>query len=122
MVSTIGAHGIEYGLDIAMILDRAVGDATARGLDLQHRLQPVQAARAVAHNRDVDLLLARQRFDLAGDFICAAGDRCGIERDIDAQAHRSASASTRSSFLRSRRPTSLPSIIADGATEQRPRQ
>ena len=46
-------------------LDRTVGDAARRRLDLHHRFQPVEAARAVAHDLDRDLLPRRRGADRA---------------------------------------------------------
>ena len=54
---------------------RAVGDAPAVGRDLDHRLEPEQAARAVADDGDVATLLGRGERDPVSDLV--GTDRAG---------------------------------------------
>ena len=85
-------------------LDRAIGDPAVAGHDLDHRLEPVHPARAVADDLDLELALDRRGGDRGCDLVGADGDRRGIARNVNAKrAHRSASASSVSSFLASRR-------------------
>ena len=102
---------------------RAVGDAALRRLDLDHRLQPVEAARAVADDLDVRVPRAAA---------------CALELGRNASAPTAsapASQGTKTRAVtarpprRSRRPlrhragrSAAPSSMADGATAQRPRQ
>ena len=122
MIAAIGDHHIEHAFHIFQF-NRTISNAACAGHDFQQRLEPMHAARAVAHDFDRYLALGGGRSDCACDFVGAASDRRGVPRDVDAErAHRSTSARRPSSFLASRRATTLPSIIADGETEQSPRQ
>ena len=68
-------------------------------LDLDERLQPVHAARAVAHDDDVELAGLRFKRKRLGDAVGAEREGCGITGNVDANAHRRASAT--SSFANS---------------------
>ena len=122
VLTAAGDHRIEHAVDVGE-LDRPIGNPALFRHDLEHRLEPMHAARTVAYDFDLDLALCRRRHDCSRNLICAAGNRCSVARNVNAErAHRSVSATRASSFLSSRRATILPSIIADGDTEHRPRQ
>ena len=103
--------------------DRAIGDAPLRRLDLDHRLEPEHAARAVAD--DLDGGAARLRFPGDGLRHRLGTDRegGGVDRheDADRRAHCGTphSAAMRSA---STRPSSSPSTRAEGPSAQLPRQ
>ena len=115
-------HRIKHALDVAEF-DRAVGDPAFAGDDFEHRLEPMHPARSVAHDLDLKSALGYARRERGRNLVGAAGDGRGISRNVNAKrGHRSASASSASSFFASRRATILPSIMAEGDTEHRPRQ
>ena len=59
--------------------DRAVGDPALRGRDLDHRLEPIQAARAVAHDLDWRCPLRSAAAAKRGrDLVGADRNRAGI--------------------------------------------
>ena len=57
-----------------------------------------------------------------GDLVGADGDGRGIARNVNAQGHAWVSLMSASRRPASKRPTTRPSIMADGAVAQRPRQ
>ena len=65
---------------------RAVGDAAGRRFDLDQRLQPEQAARAVAHQIDVEAAALGLTREGGGDLVGAHGEGGGIARHKDADA------------------------------------
>src|SRR5690606_36269521 len=84
------AAGMEAGVEQArdfLLLDRAEADAAGVGRDFDQRLQPEHAARAVAHELDVDAA----RLCLLGNggrgFIGAQRQRVGIARNVDSDGH-----------------------------------
>ena len=118
-VRPAGERRREHGGDVAR-RHRAIGDAPRRRLDLDQRLQPVEPARAVAHDLDVGTAGDRGG-EGRSDLVRTDGERAGVARNVDA-GHRSASATSASSRFSSSRPTTRPSNMADGATAQSPRQ
>ena len=61
--------------------DRAIADAAGRGLDLDERLEPKEAARTSAHNRNIDAAAARLIENRAGDGVRANRQRRRIGRE-----------------------------------------
>ena len=122
VIAAAGDHRVENAVHVVEF-DRTVGNAALLGRDLEQRLEPVHAARAVAHDLDRDIALRGSCSDRGRNLVGAASDRGGVAGNVDAKrAHRSTSAMRPSSFLASSRATTLPSIMADGDTEQSPRQ
>jgi hypothetical protein len=114
-------HGIEHGGDVGG-RHRAERDAAFCGGELDHRLQPVQAARTGADDFERDAALRRGRFEHKRNFIGADRNGTGIAGNENSKVHRCASATSASSRASSSRPTIRPSSIADGAVAHRPRQ
>ena len=105
--------------------DRSIADAAGRGLDLDERLEPKEAARTCAHNRHIDAAAARLIENRAGDGVRANRQRRRIGRNENARAHcifRWAPATSASRRSRSRRPIGSPSMSAAGERAQLPRQ
>src|SRR6185312_1786316 len=123
MVGDGAEAGVEQMLDVRG-LDRAEGDAAGLGLDLEQRLQPEQAARAVADQRDFDAAGVGGAAHGLRHFMGTDGEGGGIARHEDAHAHRpsSPSAISRSKAAASTRPWSLPSSMSAGEQAQSPRQ
>ena len=71
---------LEYGDDIAH-LKRSIGDPAARGLDLNHRLKPIEPARTGPHHRE--RRIAARGFDLqrSSDLFRSDRKRAGIARN-----------------------------------------
>jgi len=113
--------GIEQAVHVGR-LHRAVADAALGGLDLDQRLQPHHAARAVAADGDVLPARGRHLGDPPGDAVGTDGLGAGIGGNPDRDAHvrtsRTISAATSSSM----RPITSPSSMAAGAQAHRPRQ
>ena len=122
VIAAAGDHGIEHAFDVGK-LDRTVGDpalpVTTSSIGSSQCI-PRDPLRTISI---CELALDRRRSNRGRDLVGAASYRGGIARNVNAKrAHRSASASKVSSFLASSRATIRPSIMADGDTEQRPRQ
>lgn len=107
--------------------DRPIGDPAFRRLDLDHRLQPEHAARAVAG--DFDGKPARRRFagDGLRDGFRADRQGGGVDGNEDADrvgAHECALPCWQSPAMRaaSTRPINSPSTRAEGPSAQLPRQ
>ena len=65
---------------------RAIGDAARRGLDLDHRLQPIEAARAVADDLDRHASLGGGLPERLGDRVAAERDGAGVAGNEQAEA------------------------------------
>src|SRR5262249_30679756 len=100
--------------------DRPVSDAPLAGDHLDHRLEPMQAARAIAH--DLNRCLPGCFFDRGGGLVRADWNSGRSTPDLNAKPHRSAPPIGAPSFFSSSRAITFPSSIADGDTEQSPRQ
>src|SRR5690606_9487699 len=104
--------------------DRTVGHAAVRRFDFDHGLQPVQAARTVAH--ELDLLTALFGFgnDGRGGLLGAHGFGGGIQGNVNTDCHcallSSAITSSKRSLLTLPTMSSLTRIEGDRA--QLPRQ
>ena len=114
--------GIEQRGDVGD-RDGAIGNAARWRVDLDERLKPVHATRAVAHHAGIEAA----RDDLVGDggsnFVRAESNRGGVARNVDADGHAVTSATRAATLSASMRPiTRDSSRIAAGAHEQRPRQ
>ena len=68
--------------------DRAIGDAAGRRFHLDQRLQPEQAARAVAHDRRIDLSRRELARDGAVDLLGPDRKRRGVAGNVDLDRHR----------------------------------
>ena len=101
---------------------RPEGDAPARCLDLDHRLEPEQAARAGANHFDGNTEAPGLADDGGGDAIGANRAGGGIARNEDPRRHRPASRTRSCSDARFSRATGSPSSRAVGAHAQRPKQ
>src|SRR5262249_52732293 len=99
-----------------------IGQAAVARLDLDHRLEPVEAARTGADDVNLDAAAAPSLHQRGGDGIGTDRDGARITRDIYPQLHFCASAISASSRSASSRPTTLPSRMAAGAVAHRPRQ
>ena len=95
-VRAVGEDGVEQALGIAR-RDRAIGDAACRRFHLDHRLEPIEAARAGAHDLDRDLAPRRRGADRGRDLFGADRQRPGVGRNEQPQRHCCASASSASS-------------------------
>jgi hypothetical protein len=73
----IDYHGFEHGIGVELG-HRAERDTPFRGCDLDHRLQPIQPARAGSHDLDVDAALVGRQREYQRDFIGADGDGARI--------------------------------------------
>ena len=105
-------------------LHRAVGHAALRRDHLDQRLQPVQAARAVAqqlHVQPAPLRLGRQR---GGGGLGAERQRARVARNVDSDAHATSCAvfSQASKLAGVTRPCSSSSTSSAGEQAQLPRQ
>ena len=122
VIGAVIDHRAEHTVDVGK-LDRSVSNAALRGRDFRHRFEPMHAARAVSDNPDGDFALRCQGLERCRDLVRAACDSRRVTGHVDAKrAHRSVSARSASSFFSSRRATIRPSSMAEGDTEQRPRQ
>ena len=92
----VGEDGAEEALGVAG-RDWAVGDPARRGLHLDHRLEPIEAARAGAYDVDRDFLSRRRGAEGRCDFFGPDRQRAGIGGYEQPQRHRCASASKVSS-------------------------
>ena len=82
-----GKHpGVEQASNV-LRADRTVGHAALRRFDLDHRLKPVEAARAVADDFDFGVASGRLALQFRGDAVGADGERAGIARNEDARGH-----------------------------------
>ncbi|WP_363323938.1 alpha/beta fold hydrolase [uncultured Bradyrhizobium sp.] len=120
-VRSVACHGLEQGGDV-LGTDGTIGDAAHRRRDLDHRLQPMQSARAGPDDLDREASLLRDLLERRDDVIGADGDCGRIAGNGNLHVHRCASATSASRRFSSSRPTRRPSSIADGAVEHRPRQ
>ena len=113
--------GRDEATDILHV-ERAETVAHAVALDLEQRLQPHHAARTRAHDLDRATGSGCGTRQRRGDLIGTDRDRGGIARNVEAHGHAPASLSSASRRSAVMRPTTRPSIIADGAVAHRPRQ
>ena len=99
--------------------DRTERDAALRRRDLDHRLEPEQAARTGAHDLDRNALPARLVDDCRRDLVGpdGAGRRIAGDEDLHCPTSREIS-STQSGVSRA---IGSPSSIADGAQAHRPK-
>ena len=102
--------------------DRAVSNSGAIDIDLDERLEPIEATRAVAHKTNVVATLASHAGDGIRDGIGADGQSTRVARNVNGHGHLSASAMMASNAVASTRPTGLRSIMTAGAFAHRPRQ
>src|SRR5262249_43270713 len=109
----VAAHRVENAGHITW-RHRAVRNAAPGSLDLDHRLQPVEAPRAGSDNLQRDVASAGRIHRGNGNFISADRDCARIARNEDAQTHRCASAISASTRSASSLPYTRPSKIADG--------
>ena len=121
MRAAVGQRGVEHTGGIVR-RDRTIGDPPCRRRDLDHRLEPVEPARAGAHDLDVEMARGRRLPQRGRDLVRADREGAGVAGNEDAGRHRCACASSASRRRSSSRPTSRPSSIADGAIAHRPRQ
>ncbi len=90
LVLAVAEHGIEQAVDILQ-RRRAIGDAALRGRNLEHRLEPMHAARAVADDPDFLAASGCGSGEHLRNLVRAAGDGGCISRHINFRAHRVAS-------------------------------
>ncbi len=117
----VAGNGIEQRSDVGHA-HRTECNAARRCRDLDHRFQPIEAARAGPDDLDRHAARVSCLHQRECDIIGADRNGTGIERNEDAEVHRCTSASKASSRFSSSRPTTRPSSMADGAVAQRPRQ
>ena len=105
-------------------VDRAIGNAAVAGRDLDQRLQPEHAARAVADDRRRRAPRAAASRAIASATSSApTRQRAGIARDVDRHAHVRTSVDDRvEPLLVEPADRRSPSSMAAGAQAQRPRQ
>src|SRR5207253_1578940 len=103
-------------------LDRAVADTPARSFDLDQRLQPIGAARARAHDFDIELRALGRIRKRYCDMIGADGNRARITRNEQAPLHLRASSRSALALALSSRACGVSSSSAAGAQAQSPRQ
>ena len=120
-VRAVRDHGVEHGGRVGLG-HRTERDTPLRCCDFDHRLQPVQAARAGPDDIDGNAAARSCLLQREGDLIGADRDRAGVAGHENPQVHRCASATSASMRASSSRPTTRPSSIADGAVAHRPRQ
>ncbi len=120
-VGAVRDHGVEHGRHVALG-ERAERDAPLRRCDLDHRLQPIQAARAGPDDLDGNAAARSRLLESEGHLVGADRDRAGVAGHENPQIHRCASATSASMRASSSRPTIRPSSIADGAVAHSPRQ
>src|SRR5262249_46643769 len=129
--------GIEQAAD-ALGLDGAEAMAYAADLDLDQRLEPQHAARAVADDLDRHPGRGGRTGDRCRHCVSSDGHGSGIPRNEDTHGaswllvalgfveewdgHAPASFSSASSLAGVSRPTMRPSSMAEGAVAHRPRQ
>ena len=101
---------------------RTEADAATGGLDLDQRLQPEQAARAGAHDLDIEVLAPGHVEDRGGDLVGADGTGGCIAWDVEARRHQPTSRAISSIESAVSRAIGSPSSIADGPDAHRPRQ
>ncbi len=108
--NVIGGHG-------------PVGDPARARLDLDERLEPEEAARAVSHDGDIEAMGGTVGLDGAGHRFRSDGQRGGVGGDeYPRHAELPACDTSRSSRAGVTRPWSSPSSITAGDSAQFPRQ
>jgi hypothetical protein len=117
----VSKYRVQYGNDVRL-RHRAIGDPPLCGGNLDHWLQPVEAAGTGSDDLDGCAALHSGILQGQRDLVGADRYRPRIARDKNALAHRCASAISASMRASSSRPTRRPSSIADGAVAQSPRQ
>ena len=61
--------------------DRAIGDTARCRLHLDHRLQPVEAARSVPHDLDRGIAIVGGGLNGGGNRVAVERDRAGVARE-----------------------------------------
>ena len=115
---------VEQARDIALT-HRAVSLAPAVDHHFDQRLQPIQSTRTIAHHADRQVARRGLRRDRTRHRLRADRERAGVGGDKNRDgAHGRISISCSSSSRRapSRRPCRMPSMVADGAQAQAPKQ
>jgi hypothetical protein len=97
---------IEQAFDVGR-LDRPIGDPAIGRVDFDHRLEPIGAARTVAHDLGIDAADGNSLANRLGDLFGAERQRTGIARERRSRDHERTSATISSSFSSSSRPMHL---------------
>ena len=121
MRSAFGKTRIEQRLDVCG-RDRTVGDAALGRPDLDHRLQPEQAARSGADDLDIEPATFGAGGDGFGDAVGAETEGDGVAGNVDRDAHDAISFRAASRPSAVRRATGRSSTRAPGPLAQSPRQ
>ena len=118
---TVRCHRLDQGRGV-LAAGRTERDTSARRRELDHRLEPVQAARAGPDDLDGDPAVCCRLRERQRNLIGTHGERACVARNEDLQGHRCVSATIASIRAASSRPIRRPSSMADGAVAHSPRQ